>query len=827
MIALRFALRALRRDWHAGELRVLALALVVAVASVTAVGFVADRARLALQAQANELLAADLVVTAPEPLDPAFKQEAAARGLAQARTAALLSVVLAGDAAQLAEVKAVERGYPLRGQLRTAITPFGQEQIADQVPAPGQAWVEARLLTALGARLGDTLRVGERTLRIDRLVAYEPDRGGDLFSIAPRLLMNYRDLASTQLIQPGSRVRYNLLLAGTPAQIAAYRDGMAARLTPGVRLQSVRDARPQLRVALDRGERFLGLAALVSVVLSGLAIAAAARRYAQRHIDTAAILRCFGASRGLVQHGFLLQIALLGVIASLVGCALGYLAQHALARMLMSLMAANLPPPSWIPVAVGVAVGLVTLAGFALPPLSRLKDTPPMRALRRDLAPLPARALTVYAAATTGVAGLVLWQAGDLRLAAYTLGGIAATLGLLAGAAALALRWLQPLRARVGTAWRFGLASLVRRRAGSLVQLVAFGVGIMVMLLLSFVRSDLLADWRRSLPADAPNHFLINVQAAQRDGVQAFFRARDVAAPRFYPVVRGRLAGINDQRISPEDFQGRARRLVAREFNLSWSHTLATQNKIVAGSGWSDDAQPQFSVEQGLAERLGLKLGDTLTYRVMGQALEARITSIRAVDWDSFQVNFFVIASPSLLERFPAAYITSFYLPPQRKAMLADLVRQHPNLTVIDVDALMAKVRHLVDRISLAMQAVFGFTVLAGLVVLFAAVQASRDERLYESAMLRALGATRRQLVFGLLAEYMSLGLLAGTLGAAGASLTAYLLATQVFDLSYTLNLWLWLAGPALGAVGIGLAGLAGTYFVVRQSPMRSLRATG
>lgn len=824
MSALRFALRALRRDWRAGELRVLALAVIIAVASVTAVGFVADRANLALQAQANELLAADLVVASSEPLDAVFAEQAGALALAQARTATLLSVVLAGDATQLAEIKAVDAGYPLRGQLRTTSEAFGPERIASEVPAPGRAWADVRLLMALNVKLGDTVRVGTRTLRIEKLVAHEPDRGGDFFSIAPRLLMNYQDLAATQLIQPGSRISYRLLLAGTPAQIAAYRERIGVQLGPGIRLQSVRDARPQLRVALDRGERFLGLAALVSVVLSGLAIAASARRYAQRHVDTAAILRCFGASRRRVQQGFLLQIAILGVIASLAGCALGYLAQYTLAQTLTALLSTRLPPPSWTPVAIGIAVGLITLTGFALPPLSRLKDTPPMRALRRDLAPLPARAVTVYIAATLAIAALVVWQAADVGLAVYALGGIAATLALLGAGAALALRWLQPLRARVGVAWRFGLASLARRRASSLVQMVAFGVGIMVMLLLSLVRNDLLSEWRRSLPTEAPNHFLLNVQAAQREGVQTFFREQGVMEPHFYPMVRGRLVAINDRRVSPEDFKDRARRLVRREFNLSWSYTLPAQNKIVEGNWWNEGGEPELSVEQGLAESLGLKLGDTLTYRVMGQEVAAPIANIRAVDWDSFQVNFFVIASPSLLDRFPAAYITSFYLPPQRKTILGSLIKNYPAITVIDVDALMTKVRQIVDRIALAMQYVFGFTVLAGVVVLFAAVQASRDERLYESAMLRALGATRRQLVVGVLAEYMSLGLLSGALGAAGAALTGYGLASQVFDLPYTPDPWLWLAGPLLGTIGIGLAGLAGTYFVVRQPPMRSLR---
>jgi len=836
MSTLAFAWRALRRDWRAGELRILAVALVIAVASVTAVGFFTDRTRQAMQQQASELLAADLVVVSATKPDEAWIGQAQRLHLAQVQTLSFVSVVLAHRQTQLVEIKAVSSGYPLRGRLRIALRPFAADAATDTIPQRGHVWLDPYLMDLLAVSVGDTINLGAGRFTVARVLTYEPDRGGNLFSIAPRLLMNLADVPATRLLQPGSRVRYRLLLAGDQQNIAAFRSWMTPDLVEGTQVQDVREARPEMRAALERAEQFLGLASLVSVMLAGVAVATSARRYASRHLNNSAIMRCLGATQTFITRLYLRQILLLGLTASLLGGLLGYMAQFGLAYLLAGLITASLPAPSLLPFALGIVTGLVTLAGFALPPLLRLKDVSPLRVLRRDIGTLPPHAMMVYGAASAAMAALMLWHIHDLKLTGYVLGATVVTLLVQASAAYLLIRILHPRRLHVGVAWRFGLANISRRAHGSIVQILAFGLGIMVILLLSLVRADLLADWKHSLPPDAPNYFLINIQKAQLSSLQRFFNQHRLSAPQWHPMVRARLIAINGREITPADFSNeRARRLVEREFNLSWTKQPPTGNRIVAGQWWTpqtgvnppsekDGNNGLLSVEQGLAETLGLKLGDVLTYRIAGEDIRATITNLRALKWDSFQVNFFVLTPPGLLEDFPATYITSFYLPVQNKTVLSDLVKQFPNITVIDVDAIMSKVRQVIDRVTLAVEYVFLFTLLSGLVVLYAAIQSTHDERMMESAILRTLGASHRQLWLGLAAEFTTLGLLAGWLAAAAASGAGYLLASRVFDINYHFDPWLWLIGMAGGALGIGAAGILGMRSVFQTPPLHVLR---
>lgn len=826
--ALRLSLRALAREWRAGELRVLAAAVVVAVASVTAVAFFTDRARLAMERNAGELLAADLVVTSPYPLELHWAQEAQRQGLETAQTQSFVSVVVSGGEPQLTEVKAVGAGYPLRGALRTASEPFGADARTRDIPARGTVWADARLLASLGLAVGDRLELGASRLRVDRVLAYEPDRGGDLFSIAPRLLLNLADVPATHLIQPGSRVEYRLLLAGGNDRLAAFRAWLTFRLPAGVRILGVHDARPELRTALARAEQYLGLASLVSAILAGVAIATAARRFAARHLDTAAVMRCLGASSHFVLAVFATQILALALVASLAGTVVGYAAQGGLALLLGDLVAADLPAPSLVPLGLGLAVGVILLLGFALPPITRLKAVPPLRVIRRDLGPLPVRAVSMYLSAAAAVAALVAWTAADARLATWVLLGLAVTLLLLTVVAMLLVRALALLRNRGRVALRFGIAHIPRRAQASRVQIVAFGVGIMALLLLSLVRADLLAGWRKTLPDDAPNRFLINIQPDQVAPLQAFLREHAGDAPHLFPMVRGRLVARNGHVVTPDNYaEPRARRLAEREFNLSWTTAPPTDNELVAGRWWTpaEHGQALLSVEQGLAETLGLELGDRVSFRIGADELTATIASLRKVDWDSFRVNFFVVTPPGVLDGYPATYVTSFYLSPAERQLAATLVRAFPNVTVIDVDAIMGKVREVMDRATAAVEFIFVFSLLAGGVVLLAAIQATQDERRQEAAILRTLGASRRQLLSALAAEFVALGTLAGLLAAVAASAIGYVLATQVFHVAYHFNAWLWLAGVASGGIGIGLAGVLVTRRVVDRPPLAALRA--
>lgn len=820
-----FSLHMLRRSLRAGELRVLLLALVVAVASVTSVGFFTDRVRRAMEHQASEMLAADRVLESTQPLRHEWLAAAAAHGLARAETWSFRSVVVAGERLELSEVKAVDAGYPLRGALRIAAAPFGPERTTAAGPPLGRAWLEPRLLQALGLRVGDSLTLGERELTVDAVLAYEPDRGGEMFNIAPRLLMNLADVPATGLIQTGSLVTYRLLLSGPQHGLAGFRAAVQPLLGPSDRLIGVRDARPELNTALERAERYLGLAALVSVLLAGVAVAVAANRYARRELDGAAVMRCLGASQGFLTAVFVLQLLWLALGAALLGIALGYAGHALIVHLFGGLLAHELPAPSALPALFGLVTAVVTLAGFALPPVLAIRHIPPLRVLRRDLLPLPPRARAVYGAALATVGTLLLWQSRDLMLAGLVLTGALLTVGVLALAALGLVALLRGLRHTGGVAWRFGLAALTRRARGTVAQVVAFGIGIMVLLLLTLVRTDLLEQWRARLPAEAPNHFLVNVVPDQVQELGAFFAARGVTAPQLHPMVRGRLVAINEREVSAADYEEtRAQRLVRREFNLSWSRELPRGNAVVQGAWWGRDGAGEWSLEQGLAEALGIGIGDRLVFSVAGQRIAGRVSSLRELEWDSFDVNFFVLGPPGMLEAYPASYITSFHLAAQARPMLAELVHAFPNVTVIDVDALMTRVRAIMDRVSHAVEFVFVFTLAAGLAVLFAAVQATREERLQEAAVLRTLGARGAHIRGALLTEFLVLGTLSGLLAAATASALSALLARFVFDFGYNLDAWVWLVGAGGGALGVGVAGLAGTRAVLSQPPLWALR---
>lgn len=826
--SLLFSLRLLRREWRAGELRMVALAVVVAVAASTSVGFFTERVRGAMAAQASELLAADIVVESPNPIKVAWRARARGLGLRTAETVTFPSVVVVGERTRLTEVKAVGPGYPLRGHVRVAPEPFAPDHVTSAIPADGAVWLDARLMTSLQLAPGDHLGLGSRRFRIRQVVSYEPDRGGDFFSIAPRLMMRLSDLPSTGLVQVGSRLRYRLLLAGKPEAVQAFRRWMATRLPPGTRLLGIHDARPELSAALDRGEEFLGLAALVSVLLAGVAIAISARRYARHHLDPAAVLRCLGASQNFLATAFGAQLFWLALGAGIVGAALGYLAQFGLAYLLGGLVGGTLPNPGLLPAVAGIAMGAVMLLGFGFPPILALKQVSPARVLRRDLGGPPARSLLVYGAALAAIIALLWWQTRNAELASWVLAGTAATLAALALVAWLLVRAVDVVRRRgVGIAWRFGIANIARRTRTSIIQVVAFGLGITVMLLLAIVRTDLLNQWRASLPADAPNYFVINIQKQQLDAVHRYFADNGLRTVQLYPMVRARLVAINGKDLDPEHYKEvRARRLAEREQNLSWAATPQKGNRIVAGAWWrpQDRGKKELSLEKGIAKTLGIHLGDRLRYTIAGETLELTVTSLREVNWDSFRVNFFMIVPPGVLDPYPTSYITGFRLDSDRSPLLGRLVHRFPNLTVIEIGAIMAKVRSIMDRVSLAVEFVFLFTLAAGVIVLWAAIQATQDERMHEGAILRTLGASRAQLLRGILAEFLVLGALAGLLAGVAATAIGWTLAEKVFHLDYQPGLLALVAGLLGGALGVGLAGAAGARPIVRLAPISILR---
>jgi putative ABC transport system permease protein len=835
MTRLAQAWRMLARDWRAGELRVLAAALVVAVASVTSVGFFADRVGRALVRDAHQLLGADLLLVSDHPWTPGFGARIAQLGLQRAESLTFISMARsgAGEAArsQLVGVKAVTPNYPLRGRLRIAPAPNAPDAPAAAGPAPGTVWIEERLVTGLDAPVGSRLRLGAKTFEVAAVITLEPERGANFFNIAPRLMMAAADVPETKLLQPGSRIWYTLYAAGPRERIAALEAWAKPRLGRGQRIDNLESGRPEVRATLDRAQRFLGLTALLAAILAGVAIALGTRRYVERHLDGCAVMRCLGATQAQLLAWHATEFLLLGAIACAAGSLAGAAAQTAFAALLDELLRADLPPPGALPALQGMLVGLVLLLGFALPPLVQLKNVPAVRVLRREAGALRGGAIALYASGFAALSALLVWQAGDVRLAATVVGGFSAAVLGFALIAWLALRFLAsaPVARRLGrasAALRYGLANLRRHSRGNAVQVASLALGLTALLLLGFTRSDLVDAWRRTVPPDAPNRFLLGVQPAQLAPVREFFRTHGLAVPHLYPMVRGRLAAVNGRAVDENDYrERRARHLVERAFNLSYSETPPGHNRIVAGR-WFAPGADELSVEEGIARTLGWKLGDELTFRVGGEAFSARITSLRGLRWDSMQVNFFVIAPPHLLARYPTSYISAFRLPPGAPGRMNGLVARFPNLTVVDLGAAVKQAQAVVDQVIRAVEIVFLFALGAGLLVLYSALAATEDERRREAAVMRVHGASRRQVTGSQRVEFLAMGLLAGVLATVGTAAIEQLLAQRVFDLELPPSPVLWIAGPLAGVALLALNAWLSARKVLNVSPALTLRET-
>ena len=820
-------MRMLRRNWSAGELRVLLLALVIAVASVTTVGFFADRVQAALDAQANELLGGDLVLIADKPIPDSFFTEARSDRLTTAHTRTFPSMVSAAGNVNLAEIKAVSDAFPLRGRIRIAEAIGAPEREVGGGPKPGTTWIAVALAGRLGLKPGDTLNVGRAPLKVDAIITREPDSVLDYFGIAPRVLMHEADLPATGLVQVGSRITHRLLVSGEKADVDRFREQSGPKLARGQRLEGVRDARGEVRTALERAQRFLGLASLLSVVLASVAVALAARRFSQRQTDAAAMMRCLGAAQADIFALHAWQFAALGLAGCALGSLVGYGAQAILAHWLTAFLTVELPMPGPMPALRGAVIGFVLLLGFTLPPLIRLRSASTLRVLRRDLAAAEPLSLAAFVLGLAALAALIIWQAGDLKMGAIALGGFAAALAVAAILGYALIRLVSRLRGAASGPWRYGLANLRRRTGASLVQIMALGLGIMAMLMLTLVRTELLVKWQQSMPPDMPNRFAVNVQSDQLADVRRYFDSLKLSSPDLYPMVRGRLMAIGERLVTGGQYKDeRARRLAEREFNLTWGDKLRPDNKLTAGKFWpADTTQKEFSVEEGIAKSLGIKLGDALTFDVAGSRFTAPVTSLRKVDWDSFKPNFFVSASPPLLKEYPASWITSFHLPQNRDDVVSGLVQRFPNVSVIDLSAIMAQFQRITDQVSRAVEFVFLFAIAAGLVVLFAAISSTQDERVFEGAILRTLGASRRQLAILQLAEFLAIGLLAGLIAAGGAVGTAMVLSDRVLGVPYDVSWPLPVIGVLVGAIGVAAAGLLGTRRAVSSPPLATIRA--
>lgn len=831
----RLAWRQLWLDFRAGELRLVLLAVVLAVAALTAVGFFADRLQGGLRRDAAQLLGGDLVVRGDQPLPPALAETARRAGLGVGRNAVFPSMARADDAqggaSRLVSVKAVSANYPLRGALRLQDGPQGAAH-AGGAPARGQVWVDAAVTETLGLRVGQDLWLGDARLRIAGLIATEPDRGTGFLSFAPRVMLREEDLPATGLIQPASRVTYRLMVTAAPGQaqaLARYADWVRSVLKAedrrGVRLDTLENGRPEMRQTLDRADKFLNLVALLAALLSAVAVAIAARDFAQRHLDDCAMLRVLGLSQGRIAGTYLGEFAVLGLLASAAGVALGAGLHLLFVRLLAELIPATLPPATGWPVLLGFGVGFTLLLGFGVPPVLQLAKVPPLRVLRREMGSIRPASAGVLGAAALAFGALLVVVARDLTLGFIAVGGFALALALFAGLSWVAVRLLGRLVPGAGAPdWLVIATRQVAARPGfTMLQVSALSVGLMALALLVLLRTDLIASWRQTTPPDAPNRFVINIQPDQAADFRAMLDHAGVTGYDWYPMIRGRLLTINGAEVGPRyAANDEARRLVEREFNLSHAGTLPAHNLLAAGR-WQTGDQNGLSVEAGLAEKLGLKLGDRMRFDISGQTVEGRVTSLRKVDWGSMRANFFVMFPQAEMPALPATYIAAFRAPAQPGFDNA-MTQRFPNITAVDVSAALAQVQQVVDEVIRAVEYLFAFSVAAGLAVLFAALGATREARAHEFAVMRACGASGRLLRRVQGAELLGLGALAGGLATLGAVAVGWALARFVFDFAWAPSPVVPLVGMAAGAALALAAGWWGLREVLRRPVMETLR---
>ena len=838
--------RNLWRDFRSGELNLLIISVVLAVAALTAVGFFSDRLQAGLWRDARQLLGGDAVVVSDKPTPANFQQKAQALGLTTNATLSFPSMARADDTkggeTKLVALKAVSEGYPLRGQM-SLLNLQGSDAIKPdlsksypakptrEVTQPGQAWVDPALLEVLNLQMGDALWLGDKSFQIAALIDREPDRGAGFMNFAPRVMIHQSDVMATGLIQPASRLSYRMAVAGEASQANVQqflkwaRDEVAKPEVRGIQVESMESGRPEMRQTLDRAEKFLNLVALLAALLCAVAVALAARTFASKHLDGCALLRVLGQSQKTLSVAYAFEFITAGWMASLLGVIMGYGIHHAFIWLLAGLVDVQLPPSSGEPALLGMGMGLTLLLAFGLPPVLQLAKVPAMRVIRRDMGGLQAASVGVLLTGLLGFAGALMWASRDVKLGLMTVGGFAVATVLFAGATWLALKVLRKWVPSDTTPRWLLLATrqVMARPVYAVVQVSALSVGLLALVLLVLLRTDLISSWRKATPVNAPDRFVINVQPDQTQAFQDKLSQVGVKDYDWYPMIRGRLVAVNGREVSPQDYTDeRAKRLVDREFNLSARATQPEHNAVVKGQ-WQEGEKDAVSVEVGIAKTLGLNMGDRLRFDVGGVISEGRISSLRKVDWGSMRANFFVIYPVDNLPDVPLSYMAAFKTP-DVPAFERNLLQQFPNVTSVDLRASLMQVQKVLDQVIRAVEFLFAFTLMAGLLVLTAAVTSTREERKREFAIMRALGATGRLLSQVQTAELMGVGLMAGFLASLVAELVGWGLARFVFEFEWTASLWVPVAGALTGALLAWIAGWWGLAEVLRQPVSQTLR---
>lgn len=825
------AFKMLLRSWRGGQLRLIFASLVLAVAVVTSVALLAERVERALIAESSSFLAADLVVRSSKPFDPQWLQRAAEEGVRTAQTVSFASMTYHGDEMHLASVKAVESSYPLRGAIKRSQTPFATDEadieLVTQGPARGELWVDSRLLPLLDIQLGDAIELGDGSFTVSQILIEEPDSGSSFSMFGARILMNWQDLDKAAVIQPGSRVNYRLLLADGD-DFDQYLDWLKPQLSVHERLITPDEAQASIASTMDRGRRFLLLAGSIGVVLAGIALALASHHFSNGQTLQVALLKSWGIAARRVRSLYLQQIVLLGVIGSVIGLVLGWAFHQLLISAVREWLPIALPmagPRPWI---TGMATGMLCLAGFTLPALWHLPAQSPLAVLRRDT---PIKNLNAAARGSLGVlavALLLFWYSNNLWLSLAILLGFALTAMASIAVGLLLLRLGKTYGHWMGSIWRLALSNLWRRKKPSLIQMVGFSGAIALLMIMVVVRTSLIDEWRWQLADDAPNHFLVNVAAHELDGVKQLIDQRELETAGWYSMVRGRITLLNN--LLPADVVPEDHESLRRELNLSWTRDLPEGNKVIQGQWW-DDSTPQngalapVSLEEDIAKELGLKLGDTIQFSVGGLTFDAVITSTRSLNWDNMTPNFYFLFPEGYLEEYPRTHMTSLYIPAEEKLLVNDLLRKYPTVQVIELDKIIDRIRTIVSQVTRGLEMMTLLILGCGIVVMFAAVSLSMQERLQESAILRTLGSSRRLILGVQWVEFSTLGLMAGLLAALGAEFAVAMLQRFMFNLPFNWHPWLWVVGPVAGGLLVGVLGVAYSRKAVTQPPLQVLNS--
>ena len=815
----------IRRDFRSSELIALLVALTLSVAALSSVSFLADRMQRAFQLDARQLLAADLLLVADQPLAQRLIQEAQDRQLKIAQTIVFPSMATVGSQSKLASLKAVSSAYPLRGNPQ--ISP---PQLSS-TPPTGSVWVDPAMLNVLRAKVGDQMLLGDKAFVISGVLERELDRGAGFMNFAPRVMMSLDDLPATGLIGLGSRVTYRLLLAGEDRAISDYEKWAIRWIESeglrGLRIETLENAQPMMRKTLERAERFLSLVALLTAMVAAVAIALSARRYVLKQADVCAVMKCLGATQNTILLNQIKILIGLSLLAAFIGAIIGYGVQELLMRILGNLVMANLPAISIWPVAWSILLSSCLLAGFAGPPLLSLVMISPIRLIRKELGVVNIKVVWVALFGLIACLALIVMAARDWKLASWVGLSFGLAVSLFAATAWLSLRVLNRLFSKWSAnsfALRFALKTQSRRAGFAVMQITALGIALMALLLILLLRQDLLNTWQGNIPVDAPNRFMINIQEDQKLGITKSLTDAGIAKLSFSPMVRARLIEVNSKAIGPNDYiDDNARRLVDREFNLSYANALPDDNRITAGT-WIEGSAPQVSLEVGIAKTLKLKLGDQMTFEIAGERITAPITSLRKLDWGSMRVNFFVIMPPGMLAQMPQSWITSYYQGAGLEGLDYQLAQTYPNLTIVDVATSLRQIQDVLDRLSSVLGLLFAFTIAAAVLVLLAAIAATQDERFRSAALLKAVGAPRALLGRVAQVELLVIGVLAGTMAGLAAGMAAWALGRFVLEIEFHAFLQSLAMGIAFGVIACLLAGYRFQRKIQTATAMECLR---